>query len=319
MAGVPLRPGSVESLAIFAATPWQMSFGERATLEGVLSQIEPTLALEIGTAEGGSLLRVAAHSAEVHSFDLVPPPPEIAALPNVSFHTGDSHALLPTFLAKMAAADRNVEFVLLDGDHGAEGVRRDLTDLLASDAVRHTVVLLHDTMNAEVRSGIEQAHVHEHPKVTYLDLDFVPGYLAREEPYRLELWGGLGLIAVDASRTFNAAGPVRQDRFHELFALVHPTLDVLAALEAFGGPFDRQPPDIVERRLREAWAQHDDPQRGAGDLDPAAREPATRQRATELDLERAQRILRDMQSSLSWRITAPLRLLKRTARRSTRG
>ena len=59
-----------------------------------------------------------------------------------------------------------------DGDHSAEGVRRDLADLLASDSVRQTVVLLHDTMNEEVRAGIEQAQVHKHPKATYLDLDF---------------------------------------------------------------------------------------------------------------------------------------------------
>ncbi len=296
LAGVPLRSGSVESLAIFAATPWQMSFGERATLEGVLSQIKPTLAIEIGTAEGGSLRRVAAHSTEIHSFDLVPPPPDIAALPNVSFHTGDSHALLPTLLAKLEAAGRNVDFVLVDGDHSAEGVRRDLADLLASDSVRQTVVLLHDTMNEEVRAGIEQAQVHKHPKATYLDLDFVPGYLARDEPYRLELWGGLGVMIVDASGTFNAAGPVRQDRFHELFALVRPTLDVLAALEASSGPFDRQPPEMMERRLREAWAQHSDPARDAGNLGPSAQELAAQQRAAALDLERANRILRDMQA-----------------------
>jgi len=57
-----------------------MSFGERAALEGILSQLTPDLALELGTAEGGSLERLAHHSAEVHSFDLVAPSLPVAEL-----------------------------------------------------------------------------------------------------------------------------------------------------------------------------------------------------------------------------------------------
>src|SRR5690348_6240653 len=53
---------------------WQMSFGERAALEGVLAQLRPRLAVEIGTAEGGSLERIAAYSEEVHSIDLTHEP-----------------------------------------------------------------------------------------------------------------------------------------------------------------------------------------------------------------------------------------------------
>ena len=47
-----------------------MSFGERAALEGVLAQLRPRLALEIGSAEGGSLARIAAYACEVHSVDV---------------------------------------------------------------------------------------------------------------------------------------------------------------------------------------------------------------------------------------------------------
>ena len=79
-----------------------MSLGERAALEGVLSALNPSLAIEIGTAEGGSLRRIAAHSAEVHSFDLVEPDPATAAIAHATFHSGDSHALLPAFLAELA-------------------------------------------------------------------------------------------------------------------------------------------------------------------------------------------------------------------------
>src|SRR5438445_13898392 len=102
-----------------------MSLGERAALEGVLSQLKPALSFEIGTAEGGSLRCIARHSAEVHSFDLVAPEHDVASSANVILHTGDSHELLPAELARCAEPGRNLDFVLVDGDPSAEGGRRD--------------------------------------------------------------------------------------------------------------------------------------------------------------------------------------------------
>jgi cephalosporin hydroxylase len=164
------------SLPFVAAQAWQMSYGERAALEGIVSQVAPKLAVEIGTAEGGSLKRIAAHSDEVHSFDLVPPVGEVAQLQNVTFHTGDSHTLLSAFLERIAGEQRSIDFVLVDGDHSADGVRLDVLDILNSDAVSRAVVVLHDTLNPEVRLGIESAQPAGHPKVALNELDLVPGY-----------------------------------------------------------------------------------------------------------------------------------------------
>ena len=86
---------NLEDLAMLSAGPWQMTIGERAGLEGVLAQLRPRLAIEIGTAEGGSLTRVAAYSDEVHSFDLVDPRLPVAELDHVHLHIGDGHLLLP--------------------------------------------------------------------------------------------------------------------------------------------------------------------------------------------------------------------------------
>jgi hypothetical protein len=241
-------------LPAIATQPWQMSYGERMALEGIVSQVAPRLAVEIGTAEGGSLRRIAAHSAEVHSFDLVAPGPEAAALSNVTFHSGDGHLLVPQFLAELAAADRVVDFVLIDGDHSADGVRRDIEDVLGSDAVQRAVIVLHDTLNPEVRRGIEAASIAAHPKVALFELDLVPGYLARREPYRLQMWGGLGLIVVDAEhrRTFPAT--VVDDRFHPLFAVLGPAVDTLRGIEAAGTPLDGLSGDAVQARLADELA-----------------------------------------------------------------
>jgi hypothetical protein len=169
-----------------------MAPGERAAIAGVLAELRPRLAIELGTAQGGSLRTIAAWSEEVHSFDFAP---EVADPPaNVTLHAGDSHVLLPALLRSFADAGRSVDFALVDGDHSADGVRRDVVDLLTSDAVTDAEILLHDTANAQVRAGLATAGLVGHPKVRMLDLAFVE--LQRPAAVLMEEWGGLGLIVV---------------------------------------------------------------------------------------------------------------------------
>jgi len=40
-------------LEILADVNWAMTYGDRLALEGLLSLVKPTLAIEIGTAQGG--------------------------------------------------------------------------------------------------------------------------------------------------------------------------------------------------------------------------------------------------------------------------
>jgi hypothetical protein len=208
-----------------------MSFGERAAIEGVLTQSKPRLALELGTAQGGSLERIAEHSDEVHTFDLIEPPLDRTRFPNVQFHVGDSHRLLPEVLSVLAESGRNVDFVLVDGDHSSAGVRRDVLDLLDSPALGHSIILLHDTANESVRTGIESVSFESYPKVAYVELDFVAGYLFRESSLRHELWGGVGLVVVDAARLAYFAPAVRQQRYYELGRLMPALRDLVIARE----------------------------------------------------------------------------------------
>ena len=200
---------------------WQMSYGERAALEGILSQLKPRLAIEIGTGEGGSLARIAEHSLEVHSFDVIEPDPHIRELANVTLHTGNNHELLPELLVRLSDEGRNVDFVLVDGDHSADGVCQDVRTLLDSRAIARTIIVVHDTMNGEVRTGLERVRYEAYPKVAYVELDFVPGYMFREPSLLHELWGGLGLVVVDSRRGAYFEGAVRQSRYFEAFGLMH--------------------------------------------------------------------------------------------------
>ncbi len=193
---------SAFDLAVMSDPVWQMTYGERFALEGLLTQVQPTLAIETGTAQGGSLRRIAAHSREVHAFDIEP---GVAALSeeieNAAFHIGDSATLLPQVLGEFAAAGRHVDFALIDGDHSREGVRRDTSAIVDSDACRRTVLVFHDTANDDVRAGLESLDLPSHPKVALCMWDFVPGYLVvREHPsYGHAAWNGLGLVVLDSA------------------------------------------------------------------------------------------------------------------------
>jgi Methyltransferase domain len=256
----------------FSANPWQMSFGERAAIEGVLAQLRPRLAVEIGTAEGGSLGRIAAHSERVISFDLVEPEPAVRSLANVELRTGDSHALLARELDRLAAAGEQVDFVLVDGDHSADGARRDVEDLLASPAVANTVILAHDSLNQEVRQGLEAVPYSEIEKVAFVDLDFVGGYVPAEPPMLGECWGGLALIVVDETGRFGPAHDGRRPTMAPLSDLVWPEADALR-----GGSGS----DVGVR----------------GSAAPASKD----------EVQRHRELVEEMQGSVSWRITAPLR------------
>jgi hypothetical protein len=189
-------------LELLQDTSWQMRYGERFALEGVVSVLQPELAIEVGTADGGSLRRIAAHSREVHSFDIAPRVAEIVApIPNAHAHIGDSRETLPAVLDEFERTGRNVDFALLDGDHTSDGIRHDLQTVLESGACRKTVVLMHDTANDDVRRGIEELDLAHHPKVTLTMPDFVPGRLVvKDHMYSRQCWNGLGLVLVEADR-----------------------------------------------------------------------------------------------------------------------
>jgi cephalosporin hydroxylase len=149
-----------------------MSFGERAALEGVLAQLRPRLALEIGTAEGGSLARIASYSAEVHSIDLTHAELAVNIAGHVHLHAGPSDRLLPPLLDGFCRAGRTLDFALVDGEHSFDGVIGDLRALLDSPCTGRSLILVHDSMNEEIRAGLERSGLEDYEKVVYFEPDF---------------------------------------------------------------------------------------------------------------------------------------------------
>jgi hypothetical protein len=213
------RPAALECglLPLTRDSSSQMSFGERAALEGVLAQVRPQVAIEIGTAEGGNLRRIAAYSGRVHSIDVDHGPLGDDRPANAELHTGSSANVLPSLLATLSRNGEAVDFVLVDGDHSYEGVARDLELLLASPCLERSVILVHDTMNPEVRAGVESVSIATHPTVVYFELDFVAGYVYRKGVARNMAWGGLALVLTDRERCGAYTNSPRQDLYYEPF------------------------------------------------------------------------------------------------------
>jgi hypothetical protein len=287
-------------LEIFDDSAWQMAWGERAAFEGLLAQRKPALAIEIGTPDAAALTQIARHAVEVHSFDLVRPQVAVDDFPNVTFHTGDSHVLLPEALAGFAADGRNVDFALVDGDHSPSGVRGDVEDLLDSPAVSNTLILIHDSSNERVREGLDAIRFAAWPKVAFVELDFLAGYMVREERLRHELWGGFAIVLVDAVRRRYHAGSVTDDRCYPAAELLASAREMVLA---------REHGRDVSAEL-ELLAAGDTPTRLISELQAELAEATA-------EIERLSSVSRHhealwnaLMDSWSWRITEPVRSAK---------
>lgn len=181
---------------------WQMNDSERLGMTAVLHRLKPVCAIEVGTYKGGSLSLLAQYAKAVFSIDIDPMIPEkFAYFENVSFLTGPSGDVLPLLLRELDAADLPVEFVLIDGDHSAAGVRRDIEIVLDYVPKKPLVMMLHDGFNPQCRQGMLAAEWPRSPHVHWVDLDFIPGRLVEHGGGGDGgMWGGLALALLAPAR-----------------------------------------------------------------------------------------------------------------------
>lgn len=170
-----------------------MAYNEAAVFQALLSKLQPKCAIEIGTETGATLAIIARHSAQAISIDIDPQVRNLAReLPNVEFITGSSHDVLPVLLNRLAETKVNPDFIFVDGDHSAAGVRRDIDHILNVRPIQQMIVLLHDSFNPGCRQGMLSANWSRNPYCHYVDLDFSPGILHPDESCLRQMWGGLG-------------------------------------------------------------------------------------------------------------------------------
>ena len=190
---------------------WQMSASERLALTAVLSRHRPKCGIEVGTYRGGSLSLLSQFCDAVFSIDIDPKVAEnFGYFQNVAFLTGNSSAILPSLLAELDRADMPPEFVLIDGDHSPEGIKRDVGCLLDYTPKRPLFVVMHDSFNPACRRGMLEAGWGRSPYLQWIDLDFVPGRIVEHGgPPWGQMRGGLALAYFTPARR-RAEVPLRQ-------------------------------------------------------------------------------------------------------------
>ena len=179
---------------------WQMDKLERIVLLHVVASLRPRVAIEIGTADGGSLSAIARHAERVFTLDTQTDRASVLGghFTNVEFIPGRSQETLAPLLARLAAEGAEVDFVLVDGDHSTGAVRRDLEILLARYRPRERplYVLMHDSFNPDCRAGIQAADWNANPHVRRVQLDYVPGVFPAAGVVARQMWGGFALAVL---------------------------------------------------------------------------------------------------------------------------
>lgn len=186
----------------FLEGTWQMSNSERTALLYLLQRINPELSIEIGTYHGGSLAPISKYSKDVYSFDIDHSKFNKEKFNNAEYITGDSKITVPRIINQLNNDERNLEFVLIDGDHSENGVRTDIESILNYIPKKPLYIIMHDSFNPYCRLGILNAPWESSPYVHHVELDFIHGIFHQGKEFYRQMWGGLALaILLPEKRT----------------------------------------------------------------------------------------------------------------------
>ncbi len=189
-------------------------------LVAVLKRLRPPLSLEVGTYRGGSLQVLSRFSQQVMSIDIDPEAAHrlTGRFENVEFRTGDSQALLPKVVQEINRSGADLGFVLIDGNHSASGIRRDIDALLELVPRTAVVMLMHDSFNPDCRTGMKSASWELCPYVHFVELDLVPGVFIAgtvDTAAPRTMWGGFACaVLLPEKRSGSLAVQESQEEMH---------------------------------------------------------------------------------------------------------
>jgi hypothetical protein len=200
-------PKSIDQI-IFAGfeEKWQMTGAERCTLIMLLNHRRPECAIEIGTADGGSLSVLSHFAKKVYSLDFDPSCCDRLGhkFDNVEFITGRSQDTLAPLLKRLRESGTHIGFILIDGDHTMEGVREDIEIILRIKPTELLFIVMHDSFNPDCRAGILSAPWQSSPYVHFVEVDFVPGFFCSQPELFKQMWAGFALaLMLPEKRTSN--------------------------------------------------------------------------------------------------------------------
>lgn len=182
---------------------WQMSKSERASIFFLINQLKRKKnAIEIGSYCGGLLNNLSKEFENVYSVDIDHSLIENKeGLKNIEYILGDSKETLPKLISDINLKEKEINFILIDGDHEYETVYQDIQNILNIKPQGDLILLLHDSWYSGVRQAINDTNWESNPYISYIDTDFCTGDLMWSD-YRNEYLyvGGLALIIMSDSK-----------------------------------------------------------------------------------------------------------------------
>ena len=169
-----------------------------------VAKLKPTAAMEIGTAHGGTLLilaHLAARDATIISLDLpggrfgggyprwkIPLYKSFAkGRQSITLLREDSHKEDTMRKAKEALGKRKLDFLLIDGDHTYEGVKRDF-NLYKGLVKKGGLIAFHDIVRHPPETGCEVHKFWKEVKKKHEHEEIIAD--------RNQGWAGIGVITV---------------------------------------------------------------------------------------------------------------------------
>jgi hypothetical protein len=200
-----------------------MSPSEKVALIFLLEHLRPRVAIEIGARYGGSLQVLSKFCDRVYSIDIDPDVPRRLGkkFANVDYMIGPSDQILPSLIDRLEKEGAALSFALVDGDHSAEGVRKDIDNLLRFRPTVPLYIVMHDSFNPQCRLGLMQANWSANRYCHAVELDFVAGTVNSAPNYRDELWGGLALgilLPYERQGRFEITGRAERTRKAAMFS-----------------------------------------------------------------------------------------------------
>ena len=184
--------------------PWQVP-SELTALGEILASRRPGYALEIGTAQGGTLLfltRLASPKATIVSVDL--PGGRFGGgystrrqwfyqrfarrNQRLRLLRGDSHSNEMLARVKEAFGDQPLDYLFVDGDHTYEGVKRDF-EMYGPMVKKGGLIAFHDIAEHPPAIGCEVSELWRELKTQYRHAEIIEN--------REQGWAGIGVLYVD--------------------------------------------------------------------------------------------------------------------------
>jgi len=177
---------------------WQMSRAEKYCLIHLLEKLNPEYSIEIGTYKGGSLQVLSKFSKKVYSIDIDSEPKHTLEnqFDNVIFKVGKSHDIIKNVIEDIESKNGKLNFILVDGDHSKDGVKKDLECILSCNLKHPLTVILHDSFNPQCRSGMKSINYKKYNFIEHIDLDYIHGCFSPNTNHR-EMWGGFAIIKIN--------------------------------------------------------------------------------------------------------------------------